>query len=228
VLGQRLCRQAVEDVDVLVGAHPDWRVNVPRRPQHFVHIPNIVDDLFFQATRRPQAGRVLYCGGPGFIKGWDILMRAWSLVAQRAPGARLEALGFPAGYELPATDGIARSIHLRGWVSVKETRDAMEQAKLLVIPSRFEVAPTVLAEAWAAGLPVLATAVGGTPTLADGGAWLVPPNDHVVLAAAIVAVLQRRLPVADVLKAGSTRAQAHRREQVADAHLRLYANLAGA
>jgi glycosyltransferase involved in cell wall biosynthesis len=225
LLGRRLCGLAAGRADVLVGPHPDWRVNVPRLPRRFVHIPNIVDDLFFQALRRPESGRVLYCGGPGFIKGWDILLRSWPLVVERVPEARLEALGFPAGYELLGTDGAAGSIDLRRWVSVKETRDAMERATVLVIPSRFEVAPTVLAEAWAACVPVLATAVGGTPTLAAGAAQLVPAGDPTALAAAIIDVLRGVRPVGHLVEAGSSRARVHRRERVADAHLRLYANL---
>jgi glycosyltransferase involved in cell wall biosynthesis len=170
----------------------------------------------------------LYCGGPGPIKGWDILTRAWPLVLAGVPGARLEALGFPAGYELRASDGVAGSIDVRGWMSVKETRDAMERATVLVIPSRFEVAPTILAEAWAARVPVLVAAVGGAPVLAGGAARLVPAGDHAALGAAIVDGLRQRHPVAELLEAGSARAQAHRRDRVADAHIRLYASLGGA
>jgi glycosyltransferase involved in cell wall biosynthesis len=222
---QRLCEHAAERADVIVGVHPDWRINVPRRPRKFVYIPTIVDELFFQAEWHPDARQVLYCGGPDRIKGWDILMRAWPGVAERVPEARLQALGFPGTHVLGVEDGVASSIDLCGWATAEQTRDAMTRATVLVIPSRFEVAPTVLAEAWAAGVPVIATAAGGTATLAPGAAWLVPPCDHVALAEAIVEVLQGRRGAAQLVAAGSRRAQAHRRERVADAHLRLYSDL---
>ncbi len=48
-------------------------------------------------------------------------------------------------------------------------------ADLLVVPSRRDGAPTVVGEAHAAGLPVLATPVGGLPALVDEGGWIAAP-----------------------------------------------------
>jgi len=50
----------------------------------------------------------------------------------------------------------------------------------------------VIAEAMAAGRPVVATAVGGVPYMVTPGrtGWLVPPEDEEALAGAVVAALQ--------------------------------------
>ncbi len=66
--------------------------------------------------------------------------------------------------------------------------EVLAGASLFVLPSRFEGLPTAIIEAMMAGLPVLATDVGGNAELVvDGGTgWLVPPGDPTALAAALV------------------------------------------
>ncbi|MCE1204305.1 MAG: glycosyltransferase [Holophagaceae bacterium] len=59
-----------------------------------------------------------------------------------------------------------------------EVATYMAAADLMILPSESEGLPTVLVEAGASGLPVLATSVGGIPELlADGRGTLVGPND---------------------------------------------------
>jgi glycosyltransferase involved in cell wall biosynthesis len=64
-------------------------------------------------------------------------------------------------------------------------------ANVFVLPSLSEGSPNALLEAMAAGLPIVATDVGGVPEIAadDVNALLVPPRDSHVLAAAVRALL---------------------------------------
>lgn len=61
----------------------------------------------------------------------------------------------------------------------------MAAADLLVVPSRWEARALVVQEALAAGLPVVATDVGGLPELVTGCGSLVPVGDSAAVAAAV-------------------------------------------
>jgi glycosyltransferase involved in cell wall biosynthesis len=65
------------------------------------------------------------------------------------------------------------------------------RASLFVLPSRSENAPLTVREALAAGVPIVATQVGGVDELVTDGVdgLLVPPGDPVTLAAAIERLL---------------------------------------
>jgi glycosyltransferase involved in cell wall biosynthesis len=67
----------------------------------------------------------------------------------------------------------------------------MRAFDVLVLSSRTEGVPMVLLDAMAASVPVVATAVGGIPSVVDEAtAWLVPAGDTGALGAAIRAVLE--------------------------------------
>ena len=70
-----------------------------------------------------------------------------------------------------------------GWV--------MSTGDVFVLPSLSEGLPTVVCEAMACGLPVVATAVDGTPEIVDDPhtGLLVPPHDPGALAQALARVL---------------------------------------
>ncbi|MEA2294924.1 MAG: hypothetical protein QOE86_2563 [Solirubrobacteraceae bacterium] len=220
-----LARRTVARADCVVGATPDPRVNLPRRPRRFLHIPNVVDDAFFAVVPEPIPGRVLYCGGARFIKGWDVLARAWPAVMRALPGAELVA----AGLGPEAVGGLA-GVRVLPSLQPSGLAEEMSRASVVVVPSRFEVSPNVVAEAWAAGLPVVASAVGGVPIMAGGAAAIVAPEDPAALATALVDVLTDAGgdTVGRIRAEGRRRVQAYRVEAVVARHRRLYeATLAG-
>jgi glycosyltransferase involved in cell wall biosynthesis len=216
---RRLAIRTTRRAETVVGVHPDWRVNVPVEPKRFVHIPNMVDDLFFAHGDRAGAGDVLYCGGPRRIKGWDVLAEAWPAVARAAPGARLRVIGW-SGATNPWS-GLER-VHVQSWATQAELAEAMSSAAAVVIPSRFEVSPLTLYEAWAAGVPVVAAAGGGLVSLAAGAAALVPTEDPGPLAEALARVLTHPAEAAAAVAAGRERAERARPAAVVEAHRRLY------
>ncbi|MEV7003547.1 glycosyltransferase [Streptomyces sp. NPDC093982] len=68
----------------------------------------------------------------------------------------------------------------------------LARADVVVLPSLYEGSSNAVMEAMAAGRPVVATAVGGTPELLEGRGMLVPPADAAGLAAGLQHVLSDR------------------------------------
>jgi glycosyltransferase involved in cell wall biosynthesis len=223
VLRDRLAREVVRRADTIVGVHPDWSINLPSKPASFIHIPNIVEDCFFTAGREVQPGRVLYCGGGAMIKGFDVLTDAWPAVRRAIPAAYLRATGFdPMSL---TTVGQPAGVILLPGLPPAQIAEEMAAASLLVIPSRFEVTPNVLSEAWAVGLPVVCTSAGGLASMAAGAALLVPPTDPAALARAIIRVLTGDDATPVAVAEGRRRAQARTAEAIAAAHRALYGQL---
>ena len=77
---------------------------------------------------------------------------------------------------------------------------------LLVAPSRWEGFGLVVAEAMAAGVPVIASAVGGIPIVLAGAGRLVPPDDADALSAQIRFVLDDRDTRARMIAEGMAQA----------------------
>lgn len=219
-LRERLARRAFESADVVVSVNPDWKVNLPEQPKRFEFIPNIVDEDFFAREHKPEPGLVLFTGGDNAIKGWDLLEEAWPSVQTSVPDARLHVLGW-RGDDKPA---LGPAVSVEGWVSGAELGDRLAQAAVLVIASEFEVSPTVLAEAWAVGIPVVATAVGGIPALATDAAVLVERTPG-ALADGLVAALSGGEQIDRLVAEATRRAERHRAAAVAAAHTELYEEL---
>jgi glycosyltransferase involved in cell wall biosynthesis len=224
-LCHRLSRQVVRRADAIVDVHPDWRVNLPFAPGRLEHIPNIVDQCFFDADAKPEPGRVLFCGGPSRRKGWDVLLAAWPAVKRELAGATLRASGWPASaVEGGESEPDAEITLLPGLPPVSVAAE-MAKASLVVIPARYEVAPIVVSEAWAVGTPIVSTTAGGLATFAHGAAVLVQPEDPGELASAIVRVLAGDGETPALVAEGRRRAQRQTAASVAEAHRSLYEEL---
>jgi len=101
-------------------------------------------------------------------------------------------------------EGIAERVVFVGHVG--DVRPYYAAADVLALPSHSEGSPNVLLETMAAGVPAVATAVGGVPEIATDGktALLVPPRDPAAMAGALARVLtDARL--AEELAANATR-----------------------
>ncbi|HMM27531.1 MAG TPA: glycosyltransferase [Aggregatilineaceae bacterium] len=90
--------------------------------------------------------------------------------------------------------GLRKRVVFTGWM--QDLVPVFSDLDLLVLSSDNEGTPTAIMQALAAGVPVVATAVGGVPDLLRGGAWgrLVPPGDADRLAQAVLAALRDSAP----------------------------------
>jgi glycosyltransferase involved in cell wall biosynthesis len=83
----------------------------------------------------------------------------------------------------------------------------LASAGVFVLPSMWEGQPLILQEALRAGVPIVATRVGGTPALTgEDAALLVPPGDVQRLAGAVRAVLTDPVLAARLRQAAADRA----------------------
>jgi glycosyltransferase involved in cell wall biosynthesis len=75
--------------------------------------------------------------------------------------------------------GVAEAARLLGYIPIDDgLLDVYRSSSVFLHVSWTEGFPQVLVEAFAAGLPVVATAVGGVPAVAEGRAQLVPAGDR--------------------------------------------------
>ena len=111
---------------------------------------------------RPRSG-ALFVGRLDAEGGIGTLLEALDLY----PGARVEVIG--AGPEEPRLRAHAR-VRLLGRVGPAEVQDRMRAAAYLVMPSlAYEATPRPLIEAFANGLPVLASRLGALAELVEPG-----------------------------------------------------------
>ena len=108
-------------------------------------------------------------------------------------------------------------VEFAGYVPALE---ALEQLRVFVLPSIMENSPLALLEAMAAGIPVVASDVGGIPEYAPREA-LVPPRDPAALAAAIAA-LDDPAVAAERIAAGRALAAERSARRTAERLLELY------
>jgi glycosyltransferase involved in cell wall biosynthesis len=126
-------------------------------------------------------------------KGHAFLLDAWPEVLRACPDARLLLFGQGDGLQSIRTqaerEGIAHSLRFAGFRA--DLPDFLAHADLLVHPALREGLGICLLEAQAAGVPVVASRVGGIPeAVADGESGvLVAPGQPAELAAALVNLL---------------------------------------
>ncbi len=126
-------------------------------------------------------------------KGYDVLLDAVPAVLDHVPAARFlwagDGLLWGEMRRAVAERGLAEHVLLLGRRG--DVPDLMAAADLFVLPSRFEGLPLVVLEAFAAGLPTVATRVVGTEEAVRSGETgrLVPPERPAALAVAIVSTL---------------------------------------
>jgi glycosyltransferase involved in cell wall biosynthesis len=138
----------------------------------------------------PGAGVVLMVvGSLKPVKGIDVLIRAAAPILRARADTRLVLVG--DGPDRDALRALAGECGVAGSVVFAGVRDEIEvvlrAADTLVLSSRSEALPTVVIEAMACALPVVATRVGGVPELVEPekSAILVPPDDEAALRAAL-------------------------------------------
>jgi glycosyltransferase involved in cell wall biosynthesis len=155
-------------------------------------------DPFVKSPPADLPGRpvALFVGVLERYKAVDVLADAWRLAAPRVPEATLRMVGRGTLRDVP--EALVRDVPTQArWdesLSTSQVARALDEATLLVLPSRSEGLGRVVIEAFCRGRGVVGSCVGGIPDIVEDGVSgvLVPPEDANALAEALVYVLSDR------------------------------------
>lgn len=224
---------AIRLADVVVSP-ADYVAEVLRR--HGVparRIYNIIDNAPFVYRQRRKLRPVLLTNRileP--LYNVPCILRAFRLVLERYPEATL-TIGHdgPSRAELERLAAEMRLPNVRfiGRVPQEEIPALYNAADIYVTTPNFDCMPGSLLECYAAGLPVVATRVGGIPHIVthEETGLLVEADDHEGLAAALVRLLEE--PELVERLTGNARAELERYEwgEIREQWLGVYRELAG-
>ncbi|MEW6221376.1 MAG: glycosyltransferase family 4 protein [Thermodesulfobacteriota bacterium] len=159
----------------------------------FNPVPRAILDVAPAAGHRCPR-RILYLGRLEEKKGVFDLVRACGQLAAGRPDLELVLAGEGDQEplrQLAANVGLAGQLAMPGWIEGDAKAQALATAGLFVLPSYTECMPMGLLEAMAAGLPVVATPVGGVPDAVQHGVegFLSPVGQPEALAASLAPLL---------------------------------------
>jgi glycosyltransferase involved in cell wall biosynthesis len=196
-----------------------------------------VDRALFAAPGEPPFARtadptVLFVGRVAHQKGVETLVDAAARL--RTPRARVVLVGDGPDRakveRLVRRLGVEDRVHVTGFVPHDRIPAALAAADVVVLPSVYEELGTVLIEALHAGVPVVASRVGGIPDVVEHGVTglLVAPGDAARLAAALDVVLGDPALAERLGANAARRAPEYDLEHVGAKIQALYERLAGA
>jgi glycosyltransferase involved in cell wall biosynthesis len=147
------------------------------------------------------APRVIACGGGDYArKGLGTALEALALLRERAKQDVI--LRIVGGVPVPESAGavakrsgrlgLSLYVHMADELDAEGVADELQAADLYIHPSHADNSPNSVCEAMAVGVPMVASATGGIPSLATDGAdaLLVQDGDPYALAGAVRRVLE--------------------------------------
>lgn len=172
-----------------------------------VWVPNVADVALFRNTPAGAPApwlafgerAVLFVGRLSAPKGIYDLFDAIPRVVERHPEARFVLVGVAESEAMEPVvraeaerRGIAARLTFLGSLEGRDKAAAFLSSEMIVVPSWTEAFPLVIPEAMAAGLPVIATAVGAIPDFVKEGedGFLVAPRNPPELADRVCRLLE--------------------------------------
>jgi glycosyltransferase involved in cell wall biosynthesis len=182
--------------------------------------------------RRPGLPRIVFLGQLVERKGIHVLVQAMAELRGEAElllvGGDWQSAGYAADVQ-----ALARRLGVDAWITFENHRAdvgaILKTADVLVLPSFAEARPRTIIEAMTLGIPVVATSVGGVPSLVvdERTGLLVPAGDPAALAAALGRLVRSaslRERIGD--EAARHAASEFNAVRTAQQYLRLYRSLA--
>jgi glycosyltransferase involved in cell wall biosynthesis len=227
-LGRGALRRALRAADAVVALTDGWAVELERFADVRARvIPNAPDGAPPARRARADPGAsatIVYLGHLYRDKGVYELAEAFATLRRTRPALRLVLAG-EGGERRALSERLGGDgVELPGWIGPERKSELLATATCLALPSYREGLPLVVLEAMQAGLPIVATAVGGVPEVVrhEREALLVAPRDRVALEQALARVIDDRELGRRLGAAGLRRAEAYSREAFARRVAELY------
>jgi glycogen(starch) synthase len=226
-LGARLERLCARGAAAVVALTPRLAglLEADGVPAASVHVvPSGVDPAAYRPKRargdRPP--RVLFVGRLVRQKGVCTLVEAAARL--RTPDTELLIVGDgPERVRIERRAGrLGVRVRVLGFRGHRDVPSILADADVLALPSRYEELGSVLLEGMQAGVPIVASNVGGIPDALGDAGVLVPPEDPAALARALDDLLADPVARARLGAAGRRRARAYDWAILADRILRIY------
>lgn len=133
--------------------------------------PNFVSINSFISAAKSDQGYILLLGYPWYLKGVDILIKAFNQISDSYPNMKLKVVGWcPNGREyFEELAGNNSQIELCDPVHYERVIPLMANCSIYVLASRTDSSPRVLREAMAACKPIIASSIDGVPELIIDG-----------------------------------------------------------
>jgi glycosyltransferase involved in cell wall biosynthesis len=192
-VGRCLERASLLATDVVLANSADvrdyWVTRHGLAGEQVMVVPNLLQDWRFDVARAPVTDpqRIVAVGGLRPVKGHELLLRAVSGLGRQDTEVVILGEGERRAALAALAEDLKVSLVLPGVQT--DPRPWLATATLYVHPSLSEGSSNAVMEAMAAGLPIVASDVGGTRELLDEAGVIVPPADADRLRDAIARLL---------------------------------------
>lgn len=182
-----ISRIVLDNADAIIALSQNMRNEMQTiSEKDIIILPNGVDTKSFSISKNGKKTdriRILYIGSLLPVKGVEYLIQAMKQLCQLHPDIRLTIIGDGSCRnsleEMGRKFGLEHNINFIGKIPHQDVPNWLAKNDIFVLPSISEGMPNVLLEAMAAGLPIVASNVGGIPEIISNSknGYLVEPKN---------------------------------------------------
>jgi glycosyltransferase involved in cell wall biosynthesis len=189
----RWTRRVLRRADAVVTPSPYLARAAAAVPVHPRVIPNVVDlSVYPHRLRKMVRPRLFWMRTFHPVWNPEMALRVLHLLLPRFADASLVMAGEDRGYQRRAEQlalqlGVAERVRFAGFLGPRDKTREADACDIYINTNRVDNMPVAVLEAWALGLPVISTCVGGIPDFIRDSetGLLVPDNDAAAMAKAV-------------------------------------------
>ncbi len=170
---QLLYKKMFQRCDVSIALSNIWKdemIKLGVESKKINVIYNPCPDILFNRNIQNKQNNIIFAGTLNERKGFKDLINAFSSIAERYPDWNIVLAGngeIQEGEILAKKLNIEKQVRFIGWISNEKKVIEFSQASIFCLPSYAEGFPMAVLDAWAYGLPVITTPVGGLPDVLE-------------------------------------------------------------